>query len=787
MNRIPVVLLLFITIHFGALAQTAQTVRGTVVEKSTRMPLAGVNVIVVYSDPIIGTVTNENGEFVLSSVPIGRTSIQCSYVGFVPYRSEEFILSSAKAVTLSIELVEGTELEGVEVTAAKLVSEPMNDAALVSARSFSVEETDRISASVNDMGRMALSFPGVQKGGNDTENDVIVRGNSSFGILWRLEGIDIPNPNHFARPGTSGGGITVFSAQLLSRSDFFSGGLPAEYGNALSGTFDVHFKRGNLENREYRTRIGLLGLDFATEGPIKKSRSSYVANYRYSTLGLLNKMGFYLIGERVSNEFQDFSFNLYSKSKDNKTHLTLFGLGGKSKEHYEPVKDPLDRDPGVANEWEDRINSSDMGALGATVSHTINQKSFFTGVVAFMGSNIVREYDTLDLNNNRFRYNEQHYLDQRISTSFTFNYKFSNKVSLKAGTFNSYVFYDFSRHTLPRNSVTDINAQNQTVHFDGGGNALISQLYSSLNYQPGERFTINGGAHFLFLGINKTQALDPRVSFRYQLAKNQFISYATGIHSQMLPLPAYFFQLEGDAVNFDLPFLRSFHNIVSYILNINSLKITTEIYYQRLFQVPVSEDPTSTYWMLNNQDDFPVMKVVSDGTGYNKGIDVVIEKSFSNRFYFLTTGSLFDSKFKTPTSKYMNTRFNSMWSTTVTGGREFLLKKNRVIQIGGRLLYNGGFRYSPYDPVLSQQQGNYVIKAGEEWSGQVPAYFRIDARMAYRFNNPKYAGNISLDIQNLTSKANVNSVGYDPVLNSTYFRVYDGASFIPVLAFQFDF
>ncbi|MFZ5999059.1 MAG: TonB-dependent receptor [Bacteroidota bacterium] len=796
LGRIISVATLALAVHTMCVAQPTQTIRGTVVDKASKQPLIGATLVVVNSSPVLGAVTDESGAFAIQKVPVGRAVVRATFVGYEPFESDEFIVSSAKVVVLNIELTEGIMLEGVELRAARMVSDPLNESAVISSRSFSVEETERISASVNDMGRMALSFPGVQKGQNDTENDVIIRGNSSFGVLWRLEGIDIPNPNHFARPGTSGGGITVFSAQLLSRSDFFSGGMPAEYGNALSGAFDVHFKKGNLERAEHRAKIGLLGLDFATEGPIKKGVASYVANYRYSTLGLLNKMGFNLVGERVSNEFQDFSFNVYAKSKNNKDHFTMFGLGGLSKEHYTPVADPAQRDPGVANEWEEKINSSDMGALGVTHSHTFNQKSYLHTVVALMSSKIGRADDTLDLSNVPYRYNHQRFLDTRISTAVSFNHRFSARHNFKVGLIAHQIFYDFDRLSRPRTSVSDVSLQNFLIRVNGGGTAQTFQSYAQETFTQGP-LTAHVGAHWLLLQLNGRNAVDPRASVRYQIGTNQHISFATGQHSQMLPLPAYFF-IQRDSLsptdiresqpNFHLPVIRSWHNLLSYVFSIRqNLKITTELYYQSLSRVPIAPQTNSTYWMLNSQDDYPNVATVSEGLGKNYGIDLVVEKSFSNSLYFLLTGLLFDSKFKTATGTWYNTRFNSRWSTTATAGKEFSLRKGRTLQIGGRVLYNGGFRYSPYDPVLSQQQGRYVEQAGSEWTGQVPSYFRTDVRFVYRFNSTKYAGQVSLDIQNLTSKANVNSVGYDPVANKTYFRTYDGVSFIPVLAVQFDF
>ncbi|MEY4905441.1 MAG: hypothetical protein RLZZ292_3256, partial [Bacteroidota bacterium] len=395
--------------------QKTQSIRGMVTDNDSHQPLIGASIVLKNSNPIVGTTSDAEGHFVLPKISVGRQALEVSYIGYETVLTEEFIVTTAKELLINVELNENAHsIGGVEITYKNNHNAPINELAVVSTRSFSVEETDRIAASVNDPGRMALSYPGVAQGRDDTENDIIIRGNSSFGMLWRLEGIDIPNPNHFARPGTSGGGITVFSAQLLSRSDFSTGGMPAEYGNAISGAMDIHFRKGNKEKRENRVKIGLLGLDFATEGPIKKERSSYLVNYRYSTLGLLNSMGFHLVGERVSNDFQDLSFNLSLDSKDKRNLWTVFGLGGISKERYTPVVNPLEREYGKGNQWEDRQQSSDMGAVGVTYTRLIDDKSHLKWVIAAMGSHIYRVFDTLNVKDERYRYNTQQYYDTRI-------------------------------------------------------------------------------------------------------------------------------------------------------------------------------------------------------------------------------------------------------------------------------------------------------------------------------------------------------------------------------------
>lgn len=797
LNNSWIVLLLWIFAPVLHSQTLTQALRGTVIEKVTRQPLVGVSVVVLNTQPLLGTVTDELGRWTIEQVPVGRQQIQVSLVGYQTFTSEAFIVSSTKSPEINVELEEGVVLENVEVVARGHANVALNPLATVSARSFSVEETERIAAGVNDMGRMALSFPGVQQGGDDTENDIIIRGNSSMGMLWRLEGLDIPNPNHFARPGTSGGGITIFSAQLLSRSDFFTGGMPAEYGNALSGAFDVHFKKGQMNAREHRLKIGLLGLDFATEGPFKQERSSYVINYRYSTLGLLNKLGFHLVGERVSNDFQDLSFNLAFNSKDQRKKWTIFSLNGLSLEHYTPVEPATDREAGIADHWEDREQGSQLGVLGGTFTYLINDRTYLKGALALMASDIFRRYDTLSLSNERYRYNTQQYLDKRLSTAWSLVSEPNSFWTHKAGIIGHWINFNFFKETAPRFTIGDITQDLRVVNVNGEGGALQMQTYAQTVYKPSAAWQIQGGLHALWLGINNTVSLDPRFSVRHLLTPRQTLALAIGRHHQLLPLSAYFVELPDtlaggsvvrNRINNDLPQLYSDHIILSHQLNLSTqLRLVTELYWQSLHNVPVYPDGSEEYWMLNDQSGFPESKVIPEGKGRNYGLDVALEKSFANQAYFLLTGSWFSSAYQTAEGDFHPSRFASRWASSVTLGRELSWRKGRAFQFGGRLLFNGGFRYTPFDPVLSAQRGTYVPLAGAWWDGQVDPYWRVDARLAYRYNAPKLSGSISLDIQNLTSRKNISSVGYDAANNALFFRRYPGGDFIPVLAFQFDF
>ncbi|MGK0364363.1 MAG: hypothetical protein ACI85O_001420, partial [Saprospiraceae bacterium] len=533
-------LLIFLFLPFLLGAQQSQSISGMVKDKVTQQPIIGATVIIADSDPQVGTVTDLDGTFNFSDIKPGRYSLICTYIGFEEYQSEGVVISSTKSAFLEVEMKEGgVNLDIVEITASGNVNKPVNDLAVVSTRSFSADETDRIAASVNDPGRLALAYPGVAQGSDDTENDIIIRGNSSFGMMWRLEGIDIPNPNHFARPGTSGGGVTIFSSQLLSRSDFSTGGMPAEYGNAISGAMDIHFRKGNKQQKEHRFRFGVLGIDLATEGPIKQGKSSYLANYRYSTLGILTNLGVYLIGERVTNDFQDFSFNVALDGNE-KNHFTIFGLGGLSEEHYNPVDIAADRDPTRASHFEDRVRVGNMGTVGMTYSRFIDKKSYLKIGIAGIGSEIDWKYDVLDSLNNRQQYHDEVHNESRLSSSIIYSRKMSPTLRFKTGTFiHNILNYNFFKKTIQRANISDVLTENTNLSINGQGSTNTFQYFAQFSKDLSPRLTLNVGAHFMLLGLNKTTSIEPRASMQYKLSSRQTVSLAYGIYSKSLPMAGY--------------------------------------------------------------------------------------------------------------------------------------------------------------------------------------------------------------------------------------------------------
>ena len=266
--------LLFIGV--GVFSQNlTQTVRGSLKDKQTFEPLIGAKIIIVGTDPLIGAVSDLDGKFRLENVPVGRQQIAISYVGYEPMVLSNIDVAS-KEVVLNLEMTEAVNMmKKVEVKANSDKGESINKMATVSIRQFSVEQSNRFSGSFNDVARMAQNFAGVQ-GADDSRNDIVVRGNSPTGVLFRMEGVDIPNPNHFARFGTAGGPVSILNNNVLANSDFMTGAFPAEYGNAIAGVFDLKMRTGNNEKHEFMFQMGFNGAELMAEGPLIKSQVHHI-------------------------------------------------------------------------------------------------------------------------------------------------------------------------------------------------------------------------------------------------------------------------------------------------------------------------------------------------------------------------------------------------------------------------------------------------------------------------------------------------------------------------------
>jgi len=357
-------------------AQT-ETIRGTVTDVQSRSPLIGAAVVLSGSDPIIGTTTDIDGKFKLENVQVGRLDIKVTYIGYAERTLSGIILTSGKELILSVEMEEKVMKKGeVVVRANRAKDQPLNTMTTVSARVFSTEEADRFAGARQDVSRMASNFAGIRSA-NDAQNDIVIRGNSPLGLLWRLDGVDIPNPNHFGNLGATGGPVSMLNGNVLANSDFMTAAFPAEYGNALSGVFDLKMRAGNNEKHEFIAQMGFNGIELGAEGPFsKKHGSSFLINYRYSFLGILSAIGVDFGTGSAIPIYQDLSFKVRVPTKKAGI-FELFGIGGISSIDFlsRQLKDTTETNLFGTGE-QDVYGRTRSGVVGLSHTYIMKNNSF---------------------------------------------------------------------------------------------------------------------------------------------------------------------------------------------------------------------------------------------------------------------------------------------------------------------------------------------------------------------------------------------------------------------------
>ena len=384
-----IILLLLLNTVIGFSQIVTQTVKGRIFDAETQTPLTGATVVISGTKPLLGSTTDLMGNFKISNVPLGRYNFQISFIGYDPAIVPEILVTSGKEVVINTGLKQSVnQMNEVTVKAYTRKDVPLNTMASISARSFSVEETRRYAGGVDDPARMASAFAGITSG-NLQDNAIVIRGNSPKGVSWRLEGIDIPNPNHFPGANMAGGGIvTVFSSQMLTNSDFYTGAFPAEYGNAIAGVFDMKLRTGNSEKREHTVQFGVLGLDIASEGPFKTGgKATYLFNYRYSTLGLMQPL---LPAHSGLPVYQDLSFKLNFPNKYGS--ISMWGIGALDNMQKGQISD--------SSKWENENSRSSldwdlsMGAIGITNKLFLGIQTYINTTIAASGTHNLYRHES---------------------------------------------------------------------------------------------------------------------------------------------------------------------------------------------------------------------------------------------------------------------------------------------------------------------------------------------------------------------------------------------------------
>ncbi|MFK7949375.1 MAG: carboxypeptidase regulatory-like domain-containing protein [Saprospiraceae bacterium] len=787
-----------ITLLFAVFATTfsqnfkvTQTIRGTITDAVDGLPIEGATVFLLPSDIPFGAITDYNGDFRFDSIPVGRYQLKITYVGYKTMLLSEVLLESGKEAVKYIELEKGTEsLEEVVVVAGR---PKLNT---LSVHTITPEQTQRFAATFYDPARLATSFAGVVSQ-NDGTNNLIIRGNSPTSTTWWLEGAEIVNPNHTANAGTfsdkimpSGGGVNIMSAQLLGDSYFFKGNYPTQYGNGLGGILDMRLRPGNNENREYTAQIGLIGIDFAAEGPFNKEyAASYVVNYRYSTLGLLNQLGVPLGDEEVS--FQDLSFNI-TLPTENLGTLTMFGMGGRSKNTFEAQRD--------SEIWEfqkdrqDIYFTSQMGAIGGTYNVPFADKAFWKSTFIISAMNANRDAFQLDSNYVRTTTNRDYRQEAKISFSTMLQVRFNEKLRLKTGLVGTQYIQDVRAADYLREDSVAINLEGFTQNW-------LFRPYSNLEFRPSTQLRFNFGMAYAYYAANETGSPEPLFSMDYDFKKNQTLSFSYRLQSQLQSPSVYFganissntfFPEEVGAFGYNrkLEMSKAHHLGLAYNTNVlNQLNIHAEAYYQHLFDIPITINQNSTFSAINLLDEIIQDTLVSDGTGRNYGVELTVQKFMDEGYYLLLTSSLFESKYTAADGIERDARFNTNYGMVLSGGKEFQWQSfkgnQRIFGVNIKLVYLGGFRATPIDVPESSKNATTIFNENQAFSEQYPNYFRTDLRFYLKKNHKKYTSTLAIDIQNLTNHQNT-AFDYFDTTQQEVIRKYQ-LGIIPILVYRFEF
>ncbi|MDA3893151.1 MAG: TonB-dependent receptor [Salinivirgaceae bacterium] len=751
-----------------------QTVRGTLIDYDSKLPLIGAAIMVPGSNPIIGTTTDVNGNFRLDNIPIGRVTLQLMYLGYETKTFSNIIVNSGKEVVLDLSMQESVvKMDEVVVKANKNKGEALNSMALLSARSISPEETKRFAGGFDDPSRVVSNFAGVSYT-PDGSSDIIVRGNSPKYLQWRLEGIEIPSPYHFDDQNASFGGLSALNNNLLASSDFFTGAFSPEYGNVLSSVMDVKLRNGNNEKLESTFGLGLLGTDITLEGPIKKGYAgSFLVNYRYSTATLLIESG--LIEFDGTPNYQDatFKFNLPTK---NAGTFSIFGLAGLSNMKVKNLSPDVIASPnGKAAESDIKTEyNKNNYLLNAGINHvyTINNNSFIKTTLLYSGNGIsddIYKSKIVKVDNSEGDYltdsliNRKHdfanLIDRTIYRgALTYSNKLNAKNKIQIGTKYSYYNYNYDQSIL----LNDTSAMFNVVDFAGSAGAITN--FMSWKHRLTEDITLVAGVYNNNVLLNNKYTIEPRLAFNWKINKTSSFHAGYGNHSTMESIHHYFTKVEGDDGNISQPnknlgLLKAHHYVVGYENRFTkNLMAKVELYYQDLYNLPVENNDTSYFATINEGIDYRYVDLVNKGTGKNYGVELTLERFFDKNYFFLVNTSLFNSTYKSLEGIERNTRYNNNFLCNILVGKEFTklgAKKNKTLAVNGKIFFGGSQKYIP---LLRDNQGNLNVnpETNEYWDyskafdKSLDKMYTINLSLSYKVNRPRATHEIFLDLQNLS-------------------------------------
>ena len=744
--------IIFITLLFSNIC-VAQNIRGVVTDALNSEPLTGANVTLLGTD--FTTQSDSNGVFRFTNL---TSKIYVAEVSFLGY---------AKTIVKDIEVVKGSDVVAniaLQVADNQLntvvINGERNDAfhALQTQYPLSVAQTLRFPAAFNDPARLAMNSPGVTND-NDLGNGLSIHGYAPAAMQWRLEGVEILNPNHLANASSfndqataSSGGVNALSSQMLGTSALVTGAYSSEYNNLISGCMDMRLRNGNDEKHRFTTQIGLVGLDLAAEGPLPtlspsqkegKSRASYLVNYRYSTVGLLLQMGVPLSEEKVN--FQDLAWNFHFPI-GKKSDLKLFGMLGNSSNTFETKKDTIRNDRDLTNVYfKDRLQ-----VYGANFKSQLNSKTSFYLSAAYSST-----------------------APSLVKQNFDENFKFTTSEFKTNSSQNLWSVNTFIQNKLNNTFSIKYGASVAYSAF-GKGYSGTSNIYTDLKYQKRNHSLLVGISFFrntisgpiLISQRYKTAHFLPKISYAYRVSDDKKIVFSA---SQQSKFNIVSNQL---TLNFDKKSENQHFSVGLFFHNTLAKKVTNTVFFNlEYIAIPERLDFISNFSKQNNY-----------------GIEVQYEKTFARNIFFNANGSLYKALVKSEFNTFFTNYFGANYTTNLSLGKEWTKKVNKTWGASTHIISHGANYLSPMASGITNLQKQVIMidySTNNDFGFKPQNYFRTDLRLYYKHDRKTWSSTLSLDIQNVTNKQNIAFEYYDTFLKKVNTKYQNGL--IPILAWRANF
>jgi hypothetical protein len=777
-------------------------IRGRVVDKNSGEPISGATVELLNFSPRKAVATDAWGDFRLENVPVGRQRVRIFAANYVERLESNILVTTGKEVVLEVPLDERvatpenkeTPLEQDILQPELMISNNMkinNLFTLQNGRMFDIEEVARYAGSLADPARLAANFTGVYNN-NDNQNYIISRGNTPMGVAYRIEGVPLENPNHFATLGNTGAPFPILNTNSLAHSDFLNGNFSAEYGNATAAVFDMNIRNGNSKKFEFTGQLSFLGAEIMAEGPLKKGKSSFLVASRYGILRLMQLLRL-PITTGSSPQYQDITFKLHFPSVK-RGDISIFGIGSLAK--VQLLNSEIDSNDVYAERGRDLFITSNQGMMGINHKKNMGGRSYFSTTVSqsFQYFNSIR--DSILPNGDKL---DSIYTVRELrgvsSLSTFFNSKFNRRgekrntiITLRSGL-RAHVYYIDLKDKATAPVVRYDYYADKELH-------LHSEIYTQALFKFSEKLSFYAGVYANHFTLNrKSWSVEPRLALHWSPTLRQLFSLGYSWHSRMVPfIISYNVTPNPDGSlntsNKNLSFFKSQHLTLSHRWQFSpAWQLQTNIYGQYLYDMPISTDTNSFSYI--NYGEFPIFPLRSDlrsdGIGYNAGVEMTLIRSFTNGFYATLSATLSQSKYKGSDNIWRSTVYDIRYLGQALAGKEFVFGKlkNNFWTIDLRFNYHYGKPYTPIDTAASLAQGTEVLLQEQANSLRLRDYWRLDFKTGLRFNRRRMSHLIALDVVNAANRNNASQLRY----NNNVGRVVELSQFgiVPNLIYQIQF